>query len=398
MNSLFHYCQGESHKLTDKPCQDCAYAESNESLSMAIVCDGHGGECYFRSQYGSEFAVEITKEAIHQFVEGMPESSWTNKGQNSVFSNKGFTSYSIASTDKEKQQDTNAHKALTWLFSSIISRWNIKIAEHAFANPLNEWELQHVEQKYQDEFVAKLSVKTASFEKTYGCTLMAYVQTPNYWFAFHLGDGKFIMMTKENNKLICSQPIPWDERCFLNKTTSLCDAQPLEEFRYCYQGDGHFPLAIFLGSDGLDDSYGDGDNLSNFYIEVYKLILRKSKEEAEDELKKSLPKISKIGSKDDMSVAAVFDDSDAKDKFIMLTDYQKDKLEDQHNEILEKINKYKEKIDAFGNHEFLSGADKINFDYASNDLRKAENQEVRIRKRQSNLKGEVTKFKNKYTA
>ena len=69
MKSIFHFCPGESHKSTNKPCQDCAYAEDSEQLSMAIVSDGHGGERYFRSQIGSKIAVDVTKEAIKFFVE-----------------------------------------------------------------------------------------------------------------------------------------------------------------------------------------------------------------------------------------------------------------------------------------------------------------------------------------
>ena len=88
MKSIFHYCQGESHKSTDKACQDCAYAESSENLSMAIVCDGHGGERYFRSRYGSEMAVEITKKAICDFVNSMEELSLTKskRGARSIIS------------------------------------------------------------------------------------------------------------------------------------------------------------------------------------------------------------------------------------------------------------------------------------------------------------------------
>ena len=46
MNSIYSYCKGESHILSEKPCQDYAYAASSDTLSMAIVSDGHGGERY----------------------------------------------------------------------------------------------------------------------------------------------------------------------------------------------------------------------------------------------------------------------------------------------------------------------------------------------------------------
>ena len=394
MKVISHFCIGESHKATDKPCQDYSYAEQNDTLSMAIVCDGHGGERYFRSQYGAEFAANITKDAIKSFVENMSQSSWCGN-RSSVFENAPFTGYSSADSS-EQQASSNAHKALQWLFASIISQWNQKIAEHALLNDLNEWEQAHVEEKYREEFIAKRSLPDATFEKTYGCTLMAYVQTPSYWFAFHLGDGKCVMFTTVDEQLKAEQPIPWDERCFLNKTTSICDSQALDEFRYCYQGDGTFPLAVFLGSDGIDDSYGDGDNLTNFYIEIYKLLLKKDYPRALKEIKKVLPVISARGSKDDMSIAVVFDDHNPGKIFDILTEYQRQRLDDQMTAAIHKLEQLNAKVESFGDPQSLDSSALINLNYAQKDIEKVQKQIERVKKRKSVLKGEVTSFNKKH--
>ena len=394
MDSIFHYCQGESHKSTEKPCQDCAWAESSESLSMAIVCDGHGGEPYFRSQYGSQFAVEIAKKAIRSFVDSMEESSFTVKDKMSVFEGQSFTDYGTNDGNEHEIED-HAHKALMWLFSSIISQWNDRIAKDACERDLDEWEQIHVDQKYQDDFHAKRQTEGATFEKIYGCTLMAYVQTPTYWFAFHIGDGKFITLDLEGDGIVFKQPIPWDERCFLNKTTSLCDSHVLDEFRYCYQGDGHFPRAVFLGSDGMDDSYGDGENLYNFYIQLFKIVIRKGKDKAKDELIKSLPIISKRGSKDDMSVACVYNDTALNAMFFALTDYQMRQFNEQLKSVEEKTSKLEKKIEIFGNPEKLSQKEQIDLEYAKKDIARAEEQSMRIKKHISVLKGEITKYRNR---
>ena len=134
MNCIEHFCQGESHKSSDKPCQDYAYAESNPGLSMAIVCDGHGGQRYFRSQVGSQFATEITRDALRAYVENMA-LSFKDKEQKSVFDGESFTSYSAANAT-DIQVDSDAHKSLMWLFSSIISQWNLRITQHAMENEL----------------------------------------------------------------------------------------------------------------------------------------------------------------------------------------------------------------------------------------------------------------------
>lgn len=394
MNCLEHHCQGESHKSNNKPCQDYAYAESTDTLSMAIVCDGHGGERYFRSQYGAQFATEITKKAICEFVNNMADSTFNLSEEKSVFDGASFTAYS-ATTATDEQMESHAHKSLMWLFSSIISQWNVKIAEHAKETDLTDWEISNVDEKYRSEFLINREKDDATFEKTYGCTLMAYVQTSDYWFAFHIGDGKCVSMRVVNDQLVCEQPIPWDERCFLNKTTSLCDSNALEEFRYCYQGDGNFPLAMFLSSDGMDDSYGDGYNLYNFYIQLFKIIIRNGVEKAHKELKKSLPIISKMGSKDDMSVACVIDDTNLTDTFFKLTQFQKSEFESSLNKVKDKIMNLEKKIESIPNPETLDRGQQINFEYARKDLEKAKEKANKLDRKLRSIKGEETKYKNR---
>ena len=394
MNCIEQHCQGESHKSNNKPCQDCAFAESNDLLSMAIVCDGHGGERYFRSHYGAEFATEITQKAITEFVKNMADSTFTLSEGKSVFDGASFTACSAA-TATDEQMESRAHKSLKWLFSSIISQWNEKIAKHAKETELTDWELSNVDEKYRNEFLCEREKDDATFEKTYGCTLMAYVQTSDYWFAFHLGDGKCVSMRVVEDRLVCEQPIPWDERCFLNKTTSLCDSNALEEFRYCYQGDGQFPLAMFLGSDGMDDSYGDGYNLYNFYIQLFKIIIRNGVEKANKELKKTLPVISKMGSKDDMSVACVFDDTNLTASFFKLTQYQKRELESSLNKVEDTIMELKKKIESVINPEALDRGQRINFEYAQKDLEKAKEKAIKITRKLRVIKGEETKYRNR---
>ena len=94
-------------------------------------------------------------------------------------------------------------------------------------------------------------------EQTYGCTLMCFASTRTYWFAFHIGNGKCVAISVDSGRIGSSDPVPWDEKCFRNVTTSLCDPEALDKFRYCYGGTDTLPLAVFLGSDGIDDSLPD---------------------------------------------------------------------------------------------------------------------------------------------
>ena len=73
-------CQGESHKADDKPCQDASFsAVYDDGLAMAIVCDGHGGERYFRSDVGSRLAIEVIRDSVRTFVENVAPSFFAGK-------------------------------------------------------------------------------------------------------------------------------------------------------------------------------------------------------------------------------------------------------------------------------------------------------------------------------
>lgn len=388
MKDIYSFCQGESHKATDKPCQDCAYSKSSATLSMAIVSDGHGGERYFRSQIGSRIVVDVIRGAVKKFTENLSKATLTKNFGKPLFDDMPFVQYPCnpgqVFTSAQERQNKFIHEALMTLFSSIIGQWNMKIAADS-KRDLTEWELNHVPKEFQDEFNAKRKDPAATLEKTYGCTFMAYVQTKTYWFAFHLGDGKCVKFDMIDGKPKFTQPIPWDEKCFLNKTTSICGSDPLSDIRYCYCGDGTFPEAIFLGSDGIDDSFGDGENLTNFYIQLYQTLATKGVPKTKEELKASLPIISQKGSKDDMSVACVYNENNLIENNSILVQYQLSKIEEKCSEINDRIEKLFCDIENYYSKNKLSEKEKISLHYAECDWRKAVEVEAQLYKKMSKL-------------
>lgn len=354
MQEIHSTCQGESHKATNKVCQDYSYVEITNDLTIAVVCDGHGGERYFRSDIGSKVAAEVTAECMRLFIEGIDKN---------IFLGKPFTQHNALSTEvknNDYHKGTEVEKVMRQLFSSIIYNWREKILSHAIANPLTENEVAVVPQKAQQEFA-----NNVGHEKTYGCTLMCYVQTADYWLAFHIGDGKCIAFDEEGR---WSEPIPWDDKCFLNKTTSLCDSSAIDEFRFCYAGDGSFPLSVFLGSDGIDDSFGETPNMINFYVQILKTIAKSSVEEAKASIEEALPELSKIGSKDDMSVVCVFDENRLSDVVPQLIGWQRNNIKEQIDAINSKLQSLYEKKKIIEDKQIKEKKDKIDFDYTVKDI------------------------------
>ncbi len=270
------HCQGESHKATGKPCQDFSFSINTEGYAIAMVSDGHGGERYFRSDVGSKIVVEVAHRCLVEFAEGISPS---------LFADLPSTSVGIGDT---------YHPELQRLVEAIVVGWRNAVLEHATANPLTETE-QLISNPKDDH----------EWEKTYGCTLIATLLTPKFWLAFQIGDGKCVVIDKEG---VPYEPIPWDDKCFLNKTTSICDTDAAREFRYCIGGKESFPIAVFMGSDGIDDSFGEEENLYNFYIQLAKGFAKDGYDTTIADLTATLPVLSKRGSQDDMSVAGWFDE------------------------------------------------------------------------------------------
>lgn len=276
VRSFDRRCQGESHKATNKPCQDFSFSVATPEYSIAIVSDGHGGSRYYRSDVGSQLLSEVTTRCITEFVKGIQETT---------FSGQPFTTVGIG--DKMPA-------SLQQLFGAIVVGWRKAVMEHADHHPLSETEQTIANPQNEHEW-----------EKTYGCTLIVALRTQSYWLAFQIGDGKCVALQADGTPY---EPIPWDDRCFLNKTTSICDTDALSRFRCCYGGIDTAPVAIFLGSDGIDDSFGEEENLYNFYVQLAKGFLRDGHEATVSDLERTLPVLSRRGSQDDMSVSGIYDD------------------------------------------------------------------------------------------
>ncbi len=318
MAKLFSFAEsvkGSSHELNGKPCQDFAmkWNSEDECIHILVLSDGHGSDTYVRSHEGSRLACEITIEALKRFSEdatltkyfldragALTARPWNNplksaNGKTVKYEELGESQQEIVrqnlsyakGRDGIEQQD----EVLNALFKSIFDQWKTAINQHFEANPLNEIESE--------------CLGNNNIEKAYGCTLLAYLQTPLYWLAFQIGDGK-ILTCDRNMKW--TEPVPWDCRCFLNITTSLCDShQPWNSFRYAFNGKGEFPAGVYLGSDGIDDSWGTIDHLKKFYSQITEIFVNNAND-AEGMLpglKDYLSKLSHDASHDDMSVAAL---------------------------------------------------------------------------------------------
>ena len=261
--------QGLVHVKERKECQDASLSYFNNKIALAIVCDGHGGKDYVRSAVGSKLGCEIAKERILDFVGKFNKEALTN----------------------------NYDSLLGDLETSIVNSWREEVSRHCEKNPFTEQELSKVE-----DDTRMMYSKGMRIERAYGTTLIAVAVTSDFWFGIHIGDGKCVLLNKSEEFL---QPIPWDDRCQGGKTTSMCDEDACKNFRHFYSEE--LPTAVFVGSDGIDDSFRYDKDLYHFYVVILSLFLLYCAEDAKNQIDEYLPKLSENGSGDDVSVAAVFD-------------------------------------------------------------------------------------------
>lgn len=238
---------GARHIDIGKECQDASLSWHSEDsdLTIAVVSDGHGGEQYVNSARGSELACEIALNTLRELAES-----------------EGLSLLEYVTPESLHQ-----------LSCCIVSRWIMAVEEERGEDDLN----------------------------TYGCTLIAYLQKGQDWLALQIGDGCFSFQSEDG---IWSQPIPCDDRCFLNMTTSMCDKSAADEFRFATSREFGPAKNVFMVSDGVSNTFDDEEKLHGFFQHLVCDINQDPN--GFEEVRQLIPDIlsyySRIGCGDDMSL------------------------------------------------------------------------------------------------
>lgn len=321
------YQQGASHK-PDKPCQDRADHLQSEVMDIIVLSDGHGGKKYFRSHFGAEIATEIAMNTLSVFCK---EANFAL-----LLDNEDLIQIPIEEEADEKY--SKVEYVMRHVFQHICSEWHRRIEDHFKNNPLTEEELDFLSKEtdkgkslYDYYFDSSGNYNKNSLPSAYGCTLFGVAEiNSGYWLGFQIGDGKCIAFREDGTWY---EPIPWDKRCFQNLTTSLSHYDD-ESFRYCI---GHnIPPAIFIASDGMDDSYAPMSELAFEYVLNFMANLAiNGKDYTESNIKEWLDRISENYSRDDMSVGYIVDDEKLKKVILNFITLEEQNLIDK-KDILER--------------------------------------------------------------
>lgn len=303
----FHaVAMGESHKAKNIPCQDAAgsYEDSNSGIYIASISDGHGNSRHFMSEFGSKILIDITLKTIKKFITN--DACKILSVEYAASEVLGGDDINVARQQLNGRKNEEQNKIVVNLISSIISQWNEEIEKDWKQKTLSKVILE--EKKVPDDAIDDY-LNGVNIEQAYGCTLILFARTKEFWLAFQIGDGACIAFL-ENAEVF--YPIPADERFTGSKTASICNNDALDNFRYSY-GNTHTPVAVFVGSDGLDGIFGTVDEVSlplleNLYENIVKMFSKHGFENTINEIHRSLPILTAKGiTKDDMSLSGIID-------------------------------------------------------------------------------------------
>lgn len=289
--SFSHRTKGASHHKENLPCQDAAKHYDSDKMAIAIIADGHGSSQYFRSDVGSRIATEVALRSIKEFIEQSPEKP-------DVF------------IDKDEDYATrNGQKLFARLVGNIISTWLDEVTADELAFPLAQDDrLAKIEEKYRTRYLNDRNRQY--FAHAYGSTLIAVAVTYNYWFGLHIGDGRCEVLFEDGT---WAQPIPWDDKCFLNSTTSICDDDAFQRARVWYgptEKDSRLPVALFVNSDGVDDTYSVDEELkqkqlADLYRSIVLSFAKDGFESTDAQLPTLIERFATSGSQDDVSISGI---------------------------------------------------------------------------------------------
>lgn len=255
--------RGYSHVLGEKECQDNSISWQEKQYDAVIVCDGHGGDKYFRSAIGSRFACEAGKKMISAFMDYVLNNDETR---------------------------INWDALLSQLEISIINEWNELVERHFLDNP---FESDARFEKLAEEDKRSLY---SSYVKAYGSTFIAAVLTDKHLFVLKLGDGNVCIMNGQYKACLLDKIYHElsDDQLQFNLTTSLCNSDAAKSFKHCNVSVKINRInGVLLSSDGVINSFATEEAYVAFVENVFRGFQDQKLKEAKRELEDFLPELSK---------------------------------------------------------------------------------------------------------
>ena len=206
---------GSVHVRDGLPLQDSHGVRVDGATAYAAVADGHGHHLHFRSDVGSALAVDLSLELLAAALPRMGTVA-----------------------------DTEA--ALRAVGADLVSRWTAAVYAHIEQHPFDAEEQARVTGADREHLT-----------RPYGSTVLAMVATGDLVGVLQIGDGDAVVVTDSGRAL---RPVPEDPALDGTRTTSLCQADPMESLRVGALDAAADEVVLgYLCTDGFSTSRVDRD-------------------------------------------------------------------------------------------------------------------------------------------
>ena len=344
--------RGASHIQEGTPKEDAAGKAIFDHGMIGVVSDGHGDARCMRSSLGSDYAVRIATcclarwldgqrpaevqgekepeakreerisgkqdEAASGGAEGLPadEGESGAQGGTDPFSRpegsddreenesgeKDDTEPGVQPPEEEEAaEDPWSDESIMRLCREITGKWKKAVTAHFSEHPLTEEEIRAAGNLYP------VYAEGRRIPHIYGATLLAAVMTDEKMLLIQKGDGHAVFIYEDGS--FDHEVIPWDKRCELNFTTSLCDEDSQDTFQCAVVDMCRRPAiaAVVLASDGMEDCFSDMEAADVFVGQTAYFGAREGVEDLEDYLESELSVRSDRASRDDISMVGWID-------------------------------------------------------------------------------------------
>lgn len=256
--------RGASHLRTGLPNQDSigTWCDEPRSRAVVVVSDGHGSARHFRSDTGSRLAVEASMSILREVSLPIGEAE--------------------------------AHA----LSRPIVEAWRSSVKAHLDGHPFEAADWQHVPDAEREQVQAAVAENPVV---AYGATLLAVLAAGADLLFLQLGDGDILCVGEDG---AATRPMNEDSRLIANQTTSLCQNEAPENFRYAqmHADSGPLPTLILLSSDGYSNSFSSDADFLQVGSDYLNLLRQFGAEKVEAQLEHILGEASRKGSGDDITL------------------------------------------------------------------------------------------------
>lgn len=260
--------QGASHIRTKIECQDsCKKKKLHDGSVIMAVADGHGSKSCPFSKTGSSIAVKVFCTVM---------SSYLCKYKDDYESLISFLN---------REGDTKVAQA-------IDSEWKIRV------------EKNHRKNKREMPTTDSGEINKPLLYSQYGTTLLGLVLTAEFLFAFQIGDGDILFVSKEKiEPVIMGDKILGVETHSLSKVHSWKKA--ITTIRRISIDEQHSSM-FMLSSDGFANSYRNETEFYKTCTEYLEMIDQYGTKEVNKNLKTWLSETSEMGCGDDITVLIAY--------------------------------------------------------------------------------------------